>query len=209
MRIALAVALSAVALAVLPSGAAGAARGCYPKGSKTVLQKDRVRVFERRRVTWACSLTTGRRFELDNELALLFPQPAMAVSGTLLAYGLDVLEATETYTTVSVVDTARVSDGDFAVVAQSDEEPKQIGKVVLSPTGAAAYVACESYGPAPDPSECAGARRGHSVHVVPRGAKGTDRVVDDKGRIDPRSLRLTGGRVSWRRDGRRRSVALP
>ena len=68
-----------------------------------------------------------------HEYALLFPRPAMDINGTLLAHGITVLEATEEYTIVWVVDTARVQGGEFAVVAPSNEEDNEIGKIVLSP----------------------------------------------------------------------------
>jgi hypothetical protein len=213
MRIALALMCAPVAVAValaVASPAGAEAAPCPSHGAKIVLRKDSVVVYTRGSATFSCSLVNGRRAELaDDSLSFIYPPRVMAVRGTLLAFVALDQEPDDIVATVSVIDTSRVRDAYSDTVTGADIGYRKVGSLVLTARGSIAWVACpvaraQRATPAP---ECVKPGRAAAVWSLARGAR-RPRLLDGSGRIDPRSLRLSGGLVSWVRDGRLRSAPL-
>ena len=154
-----------------------------------------------------------------------FLPPALALSSRTVAFGIDALppegEGNERYTDVFVLRFFRESEGGrhagwytlHSARAGLTEESK-IGSIVVRPNGAVAWISCPMQGEPNNSSAPTCVRTGYNNAVFRTRSKDLEqgsgnRELLDRGRgIDPRSLRRTGDRIYWTKNGRRRSAVL-
>jgi hypothetical protein len=212
-------ALSVLAIGILalsgpPHSEAGT--GTCPKSGNRTLASNGVVVVLREPKTsgggaFACTLRTGNFVHLDApaEGSVAFPRPALALAGYKLAYAVDTLtNENDASTRVYVIDTRKP---DFEAQAEGSRVSTQskVGSLVLSPSGATAWISCdvEQEGNGRIGRRCA--RPGALDRVFRLGAGSSKPRLLAKGRkIDPASLKRRGNRISWSDGGRTKTASL-
>jgi hypothetical protein len=214
---------------------------CGPADDHTLLTRGSVRIYtwgqpkaSQRHDAFACDSSTGVTSTLAAQTAIAFPPPAIAVNGTTVAYGEDILTALDNpdalyaETMIQVVSLARARPeagllSVFLAVPPTHFQEVKVVSVVVTAAGDAAWIACESssYHQPDDEQryrdfETGRAARcqhaGQQTWVLAAGptttANATPRIVDSGQKIGPLSLRLHGSRITWTDGGKTRSAAI-
>jgi hypothetical protein len=190
---------------------------CSPPGTRTLMVTREVRVYRNvrsgNRPKYACLLRVGRPFALDYGFGdfpeTTAPPPAIAVAGPLIAY---VYFDEECGTcggrrglTVTDLRTRRTANG-FGPLGDPDPDIEDYGSIRrlrLRRDAALAYVQCSGT----RRNDCRRAGVLAHVYKMDSGAPRPTLLAKSK-QIDPRFLRVSGGRVRWREGGRIRSAPL-
>jgi hypothetical protein len=221
--------LVTVVAAVAAPGLVGSAPGaeqadCRPPDAHTWAYDAELKLYTRRGAAtsqdplYVCRRPRGRRTELVSLAGeLWFKPPAISLSRFVVAIGIKGIDpSAETSTSVYVYDFTsaprRHSDGsDKRVRNVFVGLDTDVGSVVVNGSYDVAYINCigreaDDY-VAPSPQCRKPGRSKNHVVVAPMGDdKGT--IVDTGRQVDPASLRLQGDRVSWVKNGKRRSAPL-
>lgn len=182
--------------------------------------KGRVYRSKRTRRVFACLLSTGRRTLLDQPPdTVVYPPPAIDLTGYYVGYAIEGTDDPEgEEDTIMQVRDLRTSDtpaffGDAYATSRTDFYDAKVGSVRIRPNGSMAWIACrtrdnipEEWGD-PRPS-CVRAGANDEVRIMSAG-ESRPRTLQIGHAIDPRSLRLRDGRISWTSRGRTRSAPLP
>ena len=205
-----------------PAASPAAHRKCLPHGTKVVAQGREGRAYDANGDLYGCLYSNRKPILLAQDgHSAWFPPPAVAWAGPLVAYAVtDFLEPTGEHTTVRIEDlsTSGSDEPTTTVRALRIRSDAKVGSLRVRRNGGIAWIQCpprggysvdRGYGD-PRPN-CT--RPGRSVNTVykhdsddpdPQG-----RVRLDRGRkIDPRSLKLHGSRLTWREGKKRRSATL-
>ena len=172
-----------------------------------------------------CDRQTAKRQTLNEPPGtFVFPPPAIALSGSLSAlavytFGMG-LEDQVTDLSVDRLDDRSIPTTIYSarIVIGIQAGPK-VAAVVLAPSGSVAWMACPAtlsqadlYIDLRGGPRATCQRTGAHVYVFRHLASASsdkpERLADSKS-IDPRSLSLTHGTVSWTQSGRRRQRNLP
>ena len=195
---------------------------CVRAGSVTVASNSKIRVFKRRRETrprgtrvestYACLRSTGKTIRLDRprgDEGYSYPPPALAVRGTQIAYAIDMVGdpvAGGDSTEVQVRDFGSAPSRPLRLRQYSDE---RVGSVRVSTRGGVTWIACQDDGLYEGTPRPGCVRAGARDSVYKRDSSADHAVELDHGRsIDPRSLRLQAGTITWTSGGRTRSAPL-
>jgi hypothetical protein len=221
------VVFAAVAVSVPASSGSAATTTCERSGSVTVARSPEVRVYKRHRdrhpggtrveSTYACLAASGRTVRLDQpraDASFAYPPPGLRVAGSVVAYGIDVIGEFPSGddTNVAVLDMA----GNGAPPSATGFDAYRagaghVGSVAVTPAGGVAWIACP-----PTSGRAEGSARPNCVKPGRSGKRvfkveaGTSDVVKlDSGRaIDPRSIRVADGQVTWRHGADVRTAPL-
>jgi hypothetical protein len=230
-----AVAAGAVALALGGSGVADtASQRCKPEGSSTVVVNDHVRVYRDRPdpafggeigTMVACLRSNGLAAYLDApDTDLAYRPPALRLNGPLVAVAVadnysDGDDEFEPGAGVYVWDLRKLApsrDEAGAIVnatyADRSNANVRIGMIVLRANGSIAWTTCPGTGdntdiPNTPKPNCLEAGAKDKVWKLDIGTK-KSKLLDRGTAIDPRSLRLKSGHVTWLNGGARRGVDL-
>lgn len=211
--------LSWAIILVAATGAGHAtAVACPVTGGRTLLQSASVRVYRTKNDEVRACRKGGRNVLLANandELAFL--PPAMAINGDRVAYGqyfndIDDLSAT----TVNVEDLRQgQARRARSHPATSFYERARVVRTSLQTNGTVVWSACASDAPpaiAPFKARRCPTGPGDGTHAVAQirvgYANGRTRTLDSSNVIDPRSIRVRDGRISWKRGSGTRSFRL-
>jgi hypothetical protein len=197
-----AAAVLGTAAVLAPASEAGAAT-CARSGEQVEAQNSYVQVVGGPDGDFACLRSTGRRHRLGFEDDAAVTR--VLVRGRHVAYthvwydG----EAEGQELAVMNVGTGTVYDLDAVSCAGGGS----FGSFVLKPNGATAWILDESY--CNDISESGQTRvKRCSRRCLDRDPREPRPTRVDRGRIDQRSLRLSGSKISWINDGKRRRATL-
>lgn len=200
---------------------------CGPADAKTIIANDRIRVYKeatRRKDeadgdVIACLASTDVRRVLESQLdtTYTFRPPALHLRGALIGKATDFCDQeTGCETLVTVLDLSKTFTDDPVAINGSVGEPKRlvkVGSLRFRPNGSIAWIACSENDPqvfsASRQPNCV--RPGRGRKWVMRKSVGSSKaeVLDTGRQIDPSSLRLSGSRLTWKKDGRRRVRQLP
>lgn len=229
-----AVIAATVAFAGITSGATAGADGkpdrCARKGSYTLKQTAKVRVYARERpifysFIYACHRPTGQATLLgNNNPGGLFQwggRRATAIRGSLIAFGSLVDPSQSEGLTQGVIRVVKLptrhpsSDSRPEIVYARDANTDgfAIEKLLIAPNRSLAFASCVYFNGEPD--RCDRPLKLNRVLIVPY--ERTTRtyresvVLDQGPDIDPRSLRLSpnGRRIAWTKAGRTRTAPTP
>ena len=182
-------------------------RVCSARGRRVLLRTPDL-VFRREAASsvGVCHRRSGNAWWLDGV-------GAFTATGPLYAYAYnEVPEGAEPGPVTTRIDVGDVRAVNrqvrrFALPRPTADRLAGVGDIGVSSRGAVAYTACFEDASREAPSRCAGARRLIRVYAV--GTASSRRRLLDRGRgVEPRSLRLRGSRLTWTRDGVRRSARL-
>jgi hypothetical protein len=218
-RLAAVIVLVLISLAgILGSSATAADPGACSAGGKRIVTANGVVIVYREKSNsagggeaYACTRKGGNLVQLDDPPSgsVAFPKPAIALSGYKLAYAVDTLDNdSEASTDVYVIDT-RKPDIEAQQQGTRASTQAKIGSLVLSPTGATAWISCdvEQEGNGRIGRACSRPGASDRVYRLPPGARKPELLA--KGRkIDPASLKRRAGHLSWIEDGRRKTATL-
>ena len=211
-------------LAIAPAAAAPAGARCSPPRTVQLLanSKGRVYQYKRSRTIVACLLTSGRRTMLDyppDEVA--YPLPAIDLTGYYVAYALEdnsdpngradtILQIRDLRTGATPL---AFEPGGVYATGRPNRYDAKVGSVRVRPNGSLAWIACrqrdnirEEWGD-PRPS-CVRPGGTDEVRIISAGEPSATTLEVSRG-IDPRSLRLKDGRISWKSHARIRAAPLP
>lgn len=188
---------------------------CRPAWGRTVKHNRRATIFEQTRgfdrgVLWGCLF--GRGAIVGFDVYEGGPYPPVRLVGPLVGAAGDQCDAETCETTVDVTDLRDEEDGvNRDVRAWPSGGTAQVPALVLKRDGAVAWVSCA----APfDPQEgelthgCTARGRARKRVFAWDIARKTPRQIGVGRRIDPRSLTLRGGRLSWKSGTQRHSSRL-
>jgi hypothetical protein len=237
---ALAIAATGLALVAALSGVARGApghRACGPGQARTVLAKGEVRVYATAAgYVSACDARDGNAVPLTSvqgAATFLMPVPAVAIAGSVVAFGEDDLSdatGSQTVTFIQVKDLAGFPRILAILPAQPSPEGLGAGSKVVTtvvrPDGAVAWISCRQGTRIPE-SDLATGRRARCQHpgthswVYAQDAAGepgqnpasngvfvVPRLLDQGAHIAPRSLALHGATLTWRDGAQLRSATL-
>lgn len=182
-------------------GAAKKKRTCYPKGSKTLAQNERVRVFRKRRgpdVPYVCAFQTRRAFKLPSVENGLSAYGRFALAGKFVAFrfypacGLCVDESNH----VEVFDAVRRRGRSIMLDDDDDGKVTRVTDIEVTGRGAVAWISRDLKTPADV-----------FVQKAERGAT-TPTLLDSGTGIALRSLARSGSTLYWTKDGAPRSGVL-
>jgi hypothetical protein len=211
-------------LALPASGPASSSR-CAAHGSTTLRENSQVRVFrlpahgKRRNFdVFACSKATGAGTVLGNVGAGVYPflGPAIALNGPVVGNAKEQCDSDFCATSIAATDmsdphpTQSNLNGSYG--APKPHHLVKIGSVRVAKSGTLIWIACPhtKRSKVDGSSEPSCTRPGHrdTVWLHVQGGPQFRRL--DRGRtIDPSSLRLEHGRLSWIHGHHRRHAALP
>jgi hypothetical protein len=184
-------------LGKLPSFAReGAPGACRPTGASVLLSTPQATVFSQNG-EWACLLARGAPVHLTHDPAERQPT-AVSLAGPFVAYAVDYSGHSSDFTTIYVTDLRDPDSGlnRSAGLGKGIDDPVLVFTTRLKPNGAVAWV---------DQGEEPG--RPVAVHAWNAHAA-KPRLLDRGRRIAPRSLRLKGSRLTWRKRGKVRHATL-
>ena len=227
-RLGLLLLLVAVAALGLPAAVEGnrQADACdehAPLGAQLRLENGVMKVYEvlfvhERRDYYFCFRRSGEVDQLNDsaEGDYVYRPPRMRIAGYLIAFVGDAWgdaeEESQVGTDVVVSDLRRQETGKGTRSARAGTDPyARVGSVVLRANGAFAWISCPNSNPnrfiaSPRP-DCVKPGRVNSVYRVR--SRRTRRELLARGRgIDPGSLRLSGSRIAWKRNGKTRRARL-
>lgn len=227
MRWSVALALAAIAASTsqLAAGSASSAGRCSEAHSHTILRNSQLRVYTvppgrgpRHFDVIACHTPTGKYLPLGSASGGQFPflPPALAIRGSLVGYALEECDVEECDTVLFVRDIAHASSAQD-LVNSGQGGPRgmrlvKVGSLRITAGGTLAWIACPEH----HRSTVSGSQRpnciraGDSDLVLSESVDDREpRVLDRGRRISPRSLRLSGSRLCWKRSGHRRCRTLP
>jgi len=149
-----------------------------------------------------CHLASGTAYGAQS--------PVYAVNGPIVAQAVlrnPQRPAASTYLIVFDVRDDRRPVRPVALPDPAPEDTIGLGRLRVTRSGALGYTACTDSTAGERIFICRSRRRVNRVYMV--SSTSSRRVLVDRGKgIDPRSLRLHAGRLSWRHGDRRRSVEL-
>ncbi len=219
----------AAALATLSLASTGEAgtryARCGPADAKTIVANDRVRIYkvitprdESKDDVVACleDSDVRRTLESPGDTFYVFRPPALQLRGTLVGSAIDFCPPEEDcLTSIQVRDLSRPSEPS-ALLNGSRGTPRRlfkVGSLRFRPNGSLAWIACSEndaqvFSASRQPN-CVRPGRGRTWVVRKSVGMSKAEVLDTGRRIDPSSLRLSGSRLTWKKDGRRRVRQLP
>jgi hypothetical protein len=182
---------------------AGARAACGPAGAQT-LAVDRVaRVYQSGGNVYGCFTTTGHTYVLGASARSIREGRAgpIALAGRYVAYGYARFGVDTVSATVVVRDLGngrQVRSGPATTKPVGPEFFQSVASIVVKADGAVAWIGQSG----------SIIRHGSSEIEVDKADAHGISLLDSGSGIDPRSLRLHGSAVSWRRSGRSRSASL-
>jgi hypothetical protein len=227
----------------MAAGVSGGARGavarhpCGPSRSRTVLAKGPVRVYATAGgYASACDAENGNVVPLTSvrgAATYLLPVPAVAVAGSVIAFGEDDLsDATGSQTVTFIQVRSLAGSARTIAILPAQPSPEGLGAgskvvtTVVRPDGAVAWISCSQGRRIPE-SDLAVGRRARCQHAGAHawvyaqdaaGEPGRDpahdgtfvvaRLLDQGVDIAPRSLELRGTTLTWRHGATLRSATL-
>lgn len=177
-------------------------RACFPKGMRVVVRTSEVVVtdYDGEEPYEACLLSRGVPIPIEGEQgdSRVLGPPALAVGGPLVAYAVVECGPLDCFVKLVVEDLRSKPYGRRRVFSWEDDAMFDgVVAMRVSPRGDVAWIDC---------SECAS----RSVAAVwALAVTDTEPKQLENGRgIAPRSLKIDGTTVRWRRNGRQRSASL-
>jgi hypothetical protein len=220
-------------------GATKKTRSCGPAGARTVISRGAVRVYGiADGSAIACDSATGDRVEIANPDGVadyLLPAPAVAIAGSVIAFGEDELGDPTGYETVTFVEVRDLAGppgaSDEIVILPAQPSPVGTGatskvvKTVVKSDGAVAWISCVGGSLIPESDLAVG---GHAVcqhageyawvysenaateHGPPQsdGQYPAPTLLDEGTGIVPLSLRLRGSTLTWMHGSKQHSATL-
>ena len=224
--------LLATAPATDPLATGEESRRTCPRGSATVAENDRARVYKVRdrhsRRGFAvdgCDRRSGNLYPIDLPASDIYAFLGRAVSlrGTVVGYATQLCgpnghpedpALNSCFPSVRVVDLAvgpRVADESLNASPAGPRRRRlvKVGSLQAKPDGAVAWIAC----PERNRTRAIGLQRPNCVRAGDYNYvfadDGRRRRLLDRGRgLEPRSLRLAGSTLSWTKNGRRKRATL-
>jgi hypothetical protein len=142
----------------------------------------------------------------------VFGGPALSLVGHLVGLASEGCEQDSCWTIVSLVD-LRDKDSAYSgglTVDESAAHTAKVGSLRFTRTGTVAFITCPEDGDFFGERQPNCIRPGSKNRVWIGNVHSKAKTVIDRGRgIDPSSLRLKGLRVTWVKNGRRKSHPLP
>jgi hypothetical protein len=203
-------AAAATEVAALPSYRQERPAGaCRPRGTRVVRSSQESTVFRRPASIYGCLFGRGAPVHLTSDN--IFPRRTIALAGPLVAYGADYTEDRNFYTDLKVTDLRDEGSGINRTVSLETTRRGELAATRLRADGAVAWISCPRKRSAYGRLSRACARSGGRLkHVWALDAHADERRLLDSGRrIEPRSLRLRGTRLTWRRAGALRESEMP
>jgi hypothetical protein len=162
--------------------------------------------------TDVCSRVDGRLDPIGNDLEVrVYPPPALAVAGGVVASAADSCDAEGCFTLVNVQEPFAASPRGkpYQPTVKFGDTESLLGSIVVGPDGAAAWIACERRNEEFVGRTIGCRRPGRYAEVIriTRIAGRAHRLAHGN-MIDPSSLRLRGHRIRWRDGGRTRTASL-
>jgi hypothetical protein len=192
--------------------AEGPPSACRPAGGRVLRRTRSVTVFKRAAFKsngiFGCLRGRGAPVYLG-DLLELFPSHTMSIAGPLVAYGYNYFDRVEEGSAISVTD---LRDPEFGLnrdVLLDTSDYATLVATRLRANGSLAWISC------PDPTygngsarECRRVGRAPKHIWVWEARRGYPRLADRGRAIDPRTFRLRGSTVTWRKAGKRHSARL-
>lgn len=185
---------------------------------RTVLQTARIRVYRTKSDEVRACRTGGRKVVLANGYdELVFLPPALAINGDRVAYGQYFNDIDDLSATTVQVEDLRPGQTRRAQWhrATSFYQTARVVRTSLQSDGTVVWSSCASNAPpATAPFKASRCPTGpgdgtHAVGEIRIGyANGRTRTLDSSNAIDPRSIRVRNGRISWKRGSDTRSFRL-
>jgi hypothetical protein len=199
-------------IALLAVVAAGATSSLAPAASTTgtcgrhqghtLAQSDSARVYSLNNGVYGCAIPNGSVYRLGSASVCQGHGRAtpVALAGRLVAYGLE---------------TCGIDTGSSVVIVRRLTNGKRLHEdaATTGPVGAESFETVESLVLKPGRSDAwisvtnSVVTHGATIEVHKHDSTGTS-LLDSGLGIDPHSLRLTGSKLAWRHDGKRRSAIL-
>jgi hypothetical protein len=202
-----AAAIGLVTLTLSATASAGPGGGCVPAGSKILRAHDGGRVYSHGDDTYACSKSYARSVRLSDPEAFVDALPPYSVNRRWVVFFSRYCEGDGCFNDLEErsLRTGKtrfvVANGPTALdcTDNGDCGAGAVTALRLKANGSAVWIGCPG-----DDGECDDVPH----YVVRRDSRGK-RIIE-RGQIAPHSLRLlpSGRRVSWLKDGRRRSATL-
>jgi hypothetical protein len=183
------------------------ASACRPRDGRVVRSWSRGTMFRRDLSLYGCLFGRGVPVPLFDGI---FPSRTSAIAGPLVAHGDDFADEYEAYTRLRVTD---LRDEVSGVNRVADLETTRVGELArtrLRADGAVAWISCpRRHSPFGRLSRRCERPGGRLKHVWAFDSTGAEPRLLDSGRgIDPRTLRLRGSRLTWRKAGELRRAIL-
>jgi hypothetical protein len=196
--------LVAVSLALIAAAPAQAADRCALKGSKTLRQTSKLRLYVLQGAQdkfYVCVRANGRRFRADDRQSdmVTMLQTTLTSAGSYAAYGYTFYENEDTEGLRIVVLNLTTGKQTNYREAPTEFVNNAVPSLVLRSTGAAAWIAQEK----PVQGDEAITRR--EVHS---GKSGKIKTLDTGLEVEPRSLKLAGSTISWVKAGETKTASL-
>jgi hypothetical protein len=212
-------------LLTIPSSGPAASSRCAARASTTLLQNSQVRVFKQRSrdgvrkfEVFACLKATGQGTPLGSAADATYPflPPAIDLTGPVVGYGIQLCDVDFCATGLYATDMRHPNDvrgslnGSYG--APGRHRLVKVGSLRVARSGVLVWIACPEAARRKVRGErgpnCI--RPGDRDSVYLRPLAGKPFKLLDRGRtIDPSSLRLKAGRISWLHGHHRRHASIP
>jgi hypothetical protein len=177
---------------------------CHPVRSRTVASNAVARIYEDRdHQKWGCLFARGTPELLSDDVELIeFGPEALDLNGPLVGIAIKACDPEDCTNDIEVVDLRNAESG---VLRSASPYPGEydvgdVGSVRVTRQGAVGWIACKF--------EDCGGRKSHTSVFALGSSSDKVRRLDFGPRIQLRSLRRTGNRLSWTNGSRRRSALL-
>ncbi|MEA2467316.1 MAG: hypothetical protein QOJ57_1442, partial [Thermoleophilaceae bacterium] len=197
-------------IGVLPSVVReGPPEACRPQGAPVLLATARATVFGSGGSMSACLLARGTPVPLASiPEESTQPVEAMALAGPFIAYANDFIGHGDYNTSMVVTDLRDPDSGDNrGTTVAGPDDGAYVVATRLKPNGAVAWIDCP-FAIEITRERCARVGARSKDVFAWNAAAQKPRRLDHGRRIDPRSFRLRGSRLTWRKRGRLRHATL-